>query len=183
MVFLLLQILPVKFCIPFSVLIRDIFTYFIHVSVFIHFPLVHTASSGHLSPVIFNSRSPLSVRDGRIYGPSSYYKPISTTPTRRSRWNHLSNLSAAKLVAKWMTLHFDDKCATDITKSPQVNGIILKNMYKLILNTSHGKDSCTCTGLYLLPSTGCGVYQPAPYSICNGPPPTRKVGARGGAVG
>jgi hypothetical protein len=81
----------------------------------------------------------------------------------------LSNLSAAKLVAKWMTLHFDDKCATDISKSPQVNGILFKSVYKLILKTGHGKDTCTCTGLYLLPSAGCGVYQPDPYSIGNPP--------------
>jgi len=106
--------------------------------------------------------SPLSVRDSRIYGPSSCYKPISTTPTRRNRCNHLSNLSAAKLVAKWMTLHFGDKRATDISKSPQVNGILFKSVYELILNTSHGKDSCTFTVLYLLRSAGCGVYQPAP---------------------
>ena len=69
-------------------------------------PLVHAASSGYLLPVIFNIISTLSVRDNTAQGFSSSYRSIPTTPTRRSRSNHLSNLSAAKLVAKWMTLQF-----------------------------------------------------------------------------
>jgi hypothetical protein len=136
-----LQIHPVTFCIHFSVLKRVIFTYFYpRLSVY-SFPLSpHSFPQDicyQLSPIAV---SPFSVTDGRIYGPSSCYKPISTTPTGRSRWNHLSNLSAAKLVAKWMTLHFVNKRATYISKSPQVNGILFKCVYKLILNTIHGKD-------------------------------------------